>query len=218
MAVLVKIELTLPIVRAGGLGLGFGLLIGWLVARRRTHEAEVRLGDRRGIAQVGCDVAAERDQALDMALQPLAQRLRLGGRPGAALATTKCSCSSRARPWASSRKSRSAASPSARRPLNPCSRPCARRCNEDAREIARIEKERGRALAPCAVRSKASRWAGHRCSAKPATSSRALRRPRCAASGANDAASTGGAGRHVERCDFFEQVHRRAKTARCAPT
>ena len=68
------IELTPQSFVMAVLGLAFGLLVGWLVARRRTHEAEVRLATAEASLRSAADVATEREQALDMALQ----RLRSG--------------------------------------------------------------------------------------------------------------------------------------------
>ena len=44
------------------IGLAFGLLVGWLVARRRTHAAEVRLATAEASLKSAADVATERDR------------------------------------------------------------------------------------------------------------------------------------------------------------
>jgi DNA recombination protein RmuC len=56
------------------LALAFGVLAGWLLGRRRAHAAEVELAAAKASLQSAADVAAEREQALDLAMQ----RLRTG--------------------------------------------------------------------------------------------------------------------------------------------
>lgn len=68
------IELTTQAVALAAIGLLLGLLLGWLLARRATHEAEVRLAAAEASLKSAAEVSAEREQALEMALQ----RLRSG--------------------------------------------------------------------------------------------------------------------------------------------
>ena len=68
------IELSTQAVALAFVGLLLGLLIGWLLARRATHAAEVRLATAEASLKSATEVASEREQALEMALQ----RLRSG--------------------------------------------------------------------------------------------------------------------------------------------
>lgn len=68
------IELTSQSVALAGLGLALGLLLGWLLARRATHAAEVRLAAAEASLKSAEEVAQEREQALELAMQ----RLRSG--------------------------------------------------------------------------------------------------------------------------------------------
>ena len=68
------IALSTQAVALAFVGLLLGLLIGWLLARRATHAAEVRLATAEASLKSATEVASEREQALEMALQ----RLRSG--------------------------------------------------------------------------------------------------------------------------------------------
>ncbi len=65
------IELSLQSLALAAIGLVLGLVVGWLVARRATHRAEVRLATAEASLNSAADVANEREQALEMALERL---------------------------------------------------------------------------------------------------------------------------------------------------
>jgi len=77
------IELTSQSIVFALLGLAFGLLIGWLVARRRTHEPKSAWRPPRRRSSRPRRRDRTRPGARHGAAAT-AQRLRLGGRPGAA--------------------------------------------------------------------------------------------------------------------------------------
>jgi DNA recombination protein RmuC len=68
------IELTTQALALAAFGLLLGLLLGWLLARRATHAAEVRLAAAEASLKSAEEVANEREQALEGALA----RLRSG--------------------------------------------------------------------------------------------------------------------------------------------
>jgi DNA recombination protein RmuC len=65
------IELSGPALLLGALGVALGLCLGWLVARRRTHQVEMELATAQASLRSAADVAAEREQSLELALQRL---------------------------------------------------------------------------------------------------------------------------------------------------
>jgi DNA recombination protein RmuC len=65
------IELSTPALLLAALGLGLGLCLGWLIARRRTHQVEMELASAQASLRSAADVAAEREQSLELALQRL---------------------------------------------------------------------------------------------------------------------------------------------------
>jgi len=65
------IELSATALLLAALGVALGLALGWLIARRRTHEVEVELATAQASLRSATDVATEREQSLELALQRL---------------------------------------------------------------------------------------------------------------------------------------------------
>ena len=65
------IQLSASALLLAALGVALGLLLGWLIARRRTHAVEVELATAQASLRSAADVATEREQSLEAALQRL---------------------------------------------------------------------------------------------------------------------------------------------------
>jgi DNA recombination protein RmuC len=65
------IELSVPALLLAALGVVLGLALGWLIARRRTHAVEIELATAQASLRSAADVATEREQSLELALQRL---------------------------------------------------------------------------------------------------------------------------------------------------
>jgi DNA recombination protein RmuC len=65
------IQLSASALLLAALGVALGLVLGWLIARRRTHAVEVELATTQASLRSAADVATEREQSLEAALQRL---------------------------------------------------------------------------------------------------------------------------------------------------
>ena len=201
------IELTPQSFVFAALGLAFGLLIGWLVARRRTHAAEVRLATAEASLKSAADVATERDQALDMALQ----RLRSGfdSVAGQALRGNNEVFLQLARQTLGEQQEVSLRNLTEReKAVESLLAPVREALQKTHEQIARIEKERAESFG--ALRSSIESVALGQVTLQRETRNlvTALRRPEVRGQwGEMTLRRLAELAGMVERCDFFEQVH-----------
>ncbi len=201
------IELTAQSFVLAALGLALGLLIGWLVARRRTHEAEVRLATAEASLRSAADVAAERDQALDMAMQ----RLRSGFDTvaGQALRGNNEVFLQLARQTLGQQQEVSLRNLTEReKAVESLLAPVREALQKTHEQIARIEKERAESFG--ALRSSIESVALGQVTLQRETRNlvTALRRPEVRGQwGEMTLRRLAELAGMVERCDFFEQVH-----------
>ena len=162
------IELTPQSLAFAGLGLVLGMVLGWFIARRRTHEAEVRLASAEASLKSAADVSAEREQALDLALQ----RLRSGfdSVAGQALRGNNEVFLQLARQTLGQQQEVALRNLTEReKAVESLLAPVREALQKTHEQIARIERNARRASARCAARSRTSRWARCRCNVRRAT-------------------------------------------------
>jgi DNA recombination protein RmuC len=201
------IELTVPALGLAALGLLLGMLIGWLLARRRTHQAEVRLAIAEASLKSASEVTSEREQALEMAMQ----RLRSGfdSVAGQALRGNNELFLQLARQTLGQQQETALRQLTEReKAVETMLAPVREALQKTHEQIARIEKERAESFG--ALRSSLESVALGQVTLQRETRNlvTALRRPEVRGQwGEMTLRRLAELAGMVERCDFFEQVH-----------
>jgi DNA recombination protein RmuC len=201
------IELTPQSLALAGLGLVLGMVLGWFIARRRTHEAEVRLASAEASLKSAADVSAEREQALDLALQ----RLRSGfdSVAGQALRGNNEVFLQLARQTLGQQQEVALRNLTEReKAVESLLAPVREALQKTHEQIARIEKERAESFG--SLRSSIENVALGQMSLQRETRNlvTALRRPEVRGQwGEMTLRRLAELAGMVDRCDFFEQVH-----------
>jgi DNA recombination protein RmuC len=201
------IELSTEAVALGAAGLALGLLVGWLLARRATHAAEVRLAAAEASLKSAAEVASEREQTLDMTLQ----RLRSGfdAVAGQALRGNNEVFLQLARQTLGQQQESALRHMTEReKAVETMLAPVREALQKTHEQIARIEKERAESFG--ALRSSLENVALGQVTLQRETRNlvTALRRPEVRGQwGEMTLRRLAELAGMIERCDFFEQVH-----------
>jgi DNA recombination protein RmuC len=211
------IELSGTALLLGALGVALGLCLGWLIARRRTHQVEMELASAQASLRSAADVAAEREQSLDLALQ----RLRTGfdAMAGQALKGNNELFLQLARQTLGQQQEVALRNLTEReKAVETLLNPVREALQKTHEQIARIEKERAESFG--ALRSSIESVALGQVSLQKETRNlvTALRRPEVRGQwGEMTLRRLAELAGMVDRCDFFEQVTVQGETGGLRP-
>jgi DNA recombination protein RmuC len=211
------IELSAPALLLAALGIALGLCLGWLIARRRTHEVEMELATAQASLRSAADVAAEREQSLELALQ----RLRTGfdAMAGQALKGNNELFLQLARQTLGQQQEVALRNLTEReKAVETLLNPVREALQKTHEQIARIEKERAESFG--ALRSSIESVALGQVSLQKETRNlvTALRRPEVRGQwGEMTLRRLAELAGMVDRCDFFEQVTVQGETGGLRP-